>query len=86
MPLTPAQRAHWQVNRRWSIALLIAWVCTTLGVPWFVDELNRFDFIGPLGFYMAAQGALLIFLLIIVAYARAMAANDARFGMSEEEP
>lgn len=82
--MTPQQREHWRANKRWSLGLLLLWLAITLGVPWFVDELNRIDFIGPLGFYMAAQGSLLLYLLIIAVYTRVMKRLDQRHGMSEE--
>ena len=39
---------------------------------WFARELNEITFIGPLGFYMGAQGSLIIYVVIIWYYARYM--------------
>ena len=78
------QRArHWHLNRRLSLALLLLWLAITLGVTLFAEELNRWRFIGPLGFYMAAQGALLIYLAIIAVYAQTMERIDQRCGLAE---
>jgi putative solute:sodium symporter small subunit len=47
--------------------------------------LNQFSFLGfPLGYYMAAQGSLAIFVLEIAAYAYLMNRHDVRYGIREE--
>lgn len=53
--------------------LALLWASLTFGVIWFGAELNDYRFLGfPLGFYMAAQGLLLLYLLIIWFYNRQM--------------
>jgi putative solute:sodium symporter small subunit len=48
--------------------------------------LNQFTFLGfPLGYYMAAQGSLAIFVIEIAVYARLMNRKDREYGMVEEE-
>jgi putative solute:sodium symporter small subunit len=84
MHKTPAQIEHWRANRRLSALLLSLWLAVTLGVTYFADVLNQVSFIGPLGFYMAAQGALLIYLAIIGIYALGMRRIDARYGPKEQ--
>jgi hypothetical protein len=37
----------------------------TFVMGWFARELNEISFIGPLGFYMSAQGSLIIYVAII---------------------
>ena len=39
----------------------------------------------PLGFYMGAQGSLIIYVLIIVYYAKTMNAMDKEYGVHEGE-
>jgi putative solute:sodium symporter small subunit len=57
----------------------------TFGLSWFADWLNHWRFLGfPLGFYMAAQGSLLIYLLLIWIYNRRMRQLDAEFGIDDE--
>lgn len=76
---------YWQRTRRLTMALLFVWSFLTFGVNWYADELNQFVFLGfPLGFYLAAQGELLIFLLIIWGYNRKMKSLDAEFGINDE--
>ncbi len=65
----PAQRAYWQRNIRLTVALLCVWFLSTFVAGYFADELNHFTLLGfPVGFYLFAQGSLLIYLVIIGVY------------------
>lgn len=76
---------YWQRTRRLTFRLLICWMLMTFGMIWYARELNSLSFIGfPLGFYMAAQGSLFVFLLIIWWYNRGMKKVDAEFGIEDE--
>ena len=76
---------YWRRTRRLTFLLLACWFVLTFGVAWFARDLNDYAFLGfPLAFYLAAQGALVIFLLIIWWYNRAMRKLDARFGIDED--
>ena len=58
----------------------------TFAVSYFARELNGIVIFGfPFGFYMGAQGALLIYLAIIWYYARYMNALDRKYGIKEGE-
>lgn len=48
-------------------------------------ELNEITFIGPLGFWFAAQGSLAIYVAVIVYYARTMNRLDDEYGVQEVE-
>jgi putative solute:sodium symporter small subunit len=55
-----------------------------LAARYYAAELNTLSFLGfPLGFYILAQGALIVFLLIVVAYVFAMNRLDRRYGVGE---
>ncbi len=76
---------YWRHTRRLTVGLLAFWLLVTFGVNWFARELNEYIFVGfPLGFYMAAQGVLVIYLLIIWYYNRRMKKLDAEFGIDDE--
>ena len=61
---------YWRRNVRLTALLLAIWFLVTFGVAFFARELNEWTFIGfPFGFYMAAQGALYIYALLIWFYA-----------------
>ena len=67
------------------VVLLGIWVVITFGFPWFAQELNDFSLFGfPLGFYMAAQGTLVIYLFLIWIYNRRMRQLEKRFGIDDE--
>jgi putative solute:sodium symporter small subunit len=75
-----ARAAHWRQTRRVTAILLALWLATSIGTVWFARELDQWSLFGwPLSFYMAAQGASLIYLAVIGAYAWLMRRADARY-------
>ena len=65
MQLTEQHKKYWSINLKISTILLVIWFVSTFVMGWFARELNEISFIGPLGFYMSAQGSLIIYVLII---------------------
>lgn len=54
-------------------------------IPWLVEPLNKFTFIGfPLGYYMIAQGSLIAFVVMIWVQNWRQDAIDDEFGYGEE--
>jgi putative solute:sodium symporter small subunit len=79
-----ASDAYWRRARRLTFFLLVFWLVVTFGLTWFARDINEVVILGfPLGFYMAAQGALVIYLAIIWWYNRQMKKLDAEFGIEE---
>ena len=71
-----ARRRHWRATRRLTMALLVPWFVLGFVVSWFARDLS-FDFFGwPFSFWVAAQGAGLGFVVVIVVYAAAMRRLD----------
>lgn len=86
MNLTEKHKEYWAKNLRITGILLAIWFVSTFVVGWFSAELNSISFIGfPLGFYMSAQGSLIIYVLIIWYYARYMNRLDVEYNVHEEE-
>jgi len=83
MQLTEKHKEYWQRNVSLTGVLLAIWFVTTFVVSWFARELNEIIIIGPVGFYMGAQGALIIYVLIIWYYARRMNEMDKEYGVHE---
>ena len=85
--LTPEQRAsYWRYNVRLTVVLLLVWFVVTffLGGLW-AATLNEFVLLGfPLGYYVAAQGSIVVFLVESIVYARLMNAKDLEYGIREE--
>lgn len=68
-----ARHAFWLKTRRWTLGLLAAWLLVNLAVPWFARELDRYSFLGfPLGYWLAAEGALFVYVLLIAVYVLVM--------------
>lgn len=87
MPLADRNRAYWRRNLRVTSLLLSVWFAVTFVVGFFADELAEYTFLGfPLGFYMGAQGAPLVYLVIIGCYARYMNRLDREHAVHESPP
>ena len=84
MKLTDAQRTYWRLNLLLTFGLLALWFGVTFVTGYYASELNAISFLGfPLGFYMFAQGSLVVYLLIIVVYVVVMNRLDRRYGVAE---
>lgn len=85
--ITPEVRAaHWAKTRSLTFTVLALWFFFSFVVHWFASDLNAFTFIGfPLGFYMAAQGSLIAFVVIIFWLAHKQNKIDEEFGVAESE-
>lgn len=80
------KQAYWRYNLRLTVILLSIWfvVAYLLG-GLFAGALNNFTFIGfPLGYYIAAQGSIIVFVIEIAVYARLMNRKDAEYGLTED--
>ncbi|MBS1191600.1 MAG: putative solute:sodium symporter small subunit [Rhodocyclaceae bacterium] len=76
----PAREEYWRRTRRLTLMLLVVWVLVTYVVSWFARDLNSVVVLGfPLGFYMAAQGSLFVYVAIVWYYCRAMNRLDGEF-------
>lgn len=85
MQLTETHRHYWQKNLRLTGILLAIWFVVTFGVSYFARDLS-FSFFGwPFSFWMASQGSLIVYCLIIWYYARTMNRLDQEHGVAEEE-
>ena len=61
---------HWRKTRRLTAILLLVWLLTGFLTVFYARELLHLNLFGwPLPFYMAAQGASLVYLAIIALYA-----------------
>jgi putative solute:sodium symporter small subunit len=75
-----ARAAHWARTRRLTALLLALWLATGFCTVFFARDLAHLSVFGwPLSFYLAAQGASLIYLAIIGAYAWRMRILDRMF-------
>jgi putative solute:sodium symporter small subunit len=85
MQLTESHKQYWQKNLRMTAFLLAIWFVITYVVGFEARELN-FKFFGwPFSFWVGAQGALVVYVLIIGYYAHYMNNLDKEYGCAEGE-
>jgi putative solute:sodium symporter small subunit len=85
MTTAAVQRRYWIVTRCLTLALLALWFVVTFVCSFFARELS-FNFFGwPFSFWMGAQGALVVFVLIVGFYAFAMNRLDRAHGVTEDD-
>lgn len=84
--MTPEQRnAYWQKTSRLMWTILVLWLIFSFVIPAFAVQLNSIKFLGfPLGFYMAAQGSLIAYVVLCFWNARAQNKIDEEFGVAED--
>ena len=59
-------KTHWEKTRSLTFIVLGIWFVFAFVVHWFASSLNEMSFMGfPLGYYMAVQGSLAIFVVLI---------------------
>ena len=86
MRLTQKDKDYWRRTLRITTFLLLIWFVVTFVISYFARELNNFTFLNfPFGFYMAAQGSLIVYLVIVWIYARTMNRLDEEYGVRERE-
>ena len=86
MQITEKHQEYWSRNLALTAVLLGIWFVVTFVVSFFARELNSITFLGfPLGFYFGAQGALIVYVLIIWFYAHRMNKLDKEYGVHEGE-
>jgi putative solute:sodium symporter small subunit len=85
MQLTQKHVEYWSKNLRITGILLFIWFVVTFVIGYYARELS-FNFFGwPFAFYMGAQGALIIYVIIIWYYARYMNNLDRVYDVHEGE-
>jgi len=85
--LTAEQKeSYWKYNIRLTTILLVIWFVVTFlfGALW-AGTLNEIVILGfPLGYWVAAQGALIVFVIEIWVYAKLMNKLDLEYGIHED--
>ena len=85
MEVDAKRQEYWRRNLRITGILLAIWFVVTFVVGYFARDLN-FNFFGwPFSFWVGAQGALIVYVVIIGYYAHYMNKLDQEYGVAEEE-
>jgi putative solute:sodium symporter small subunit len=75
-----ARQVFWSRLRRLTFVLLGLWFLGNLALPWFARDLSKLSILGfPGGFWVVAQGALLVYLGLVVAYSAIVNRMERRF-------
>ena len=83
MQLTARHHEYWSKNLRITGVLLAIWFVVTFVMGYFARELTFKVFGWPFSFWMAGQGALIVYCLIIWYYARYMNKLDIEYDVHE---
>jgi putative solute:sodium symporter small subunit len=80
------RQAYWRANIRILTILLSIWFIVSFGGGiLFVDQLNQIKLGGfKLGFWIAQQGSIYTFVVLIFVYVRLMNKLDQRFNFNEK--
>jgi len=85
MQPSDAKARHWAANLRLTAVLLCVWFFVSFVLIFFARDLN-FSFFGwPFSFWVAAQGALLVYGFITWFYARRMSRLDDQLGPAPDQ-
>lgn len=88
-PSAPERERYWVRNVRLVTALLLVWAAVSFGASILcVDWLDRVRLPGSglkLGFWMAQQGSIVIFVVLIFVYARRMDRIEQECGVEERD-
>jgi putative solute:sodium symporter small subunit len=76
-------RGHWRANRRLTALLLALWFTVSFVLPFFARELSGAFFGWPFSYWLAAQGALVVYVLIVWIYSLRMRRIDQAHGVAE---
>mgnify|MGYP001029589154 FL=1 len=86
MQLTARHQEYWKRTLNLTIVLLAIWFVVTFVMAYFAMDLHSIVIAGfPVSFYMAAQGSLIIYVVLIWYYARKMGELDREYGVAEGE-
>jgi putative solute:sodium symporter small subunit len=76
---------YWNKTRGLMFVMLGLWVFFGYVIHMFVTSLNNVVILGfPLGYYMAAQGSLIAFVVMLFWFARKQNAIDEEYGVAED--
>ena len=76
---------HWRRTRNLMIVHLSIWFVFSYVIHWFAPQLNSISVMHfPLGYYMAAQGSLAVFVIQLFVFVKQQDAIDRSCGVAED--
>jgi putative solute:sodium symporter small subunit len=81
-----SNQQYWSRTKGLMITSLVIWAIFGFGIHLFAPSLNEIVILGfPLGFYMAAQGSLIVFVVLIFWFAGRQDSIDRECGVAETD-
>lgn len=82
-PSAADKAAYWRATKRLTLSLLAIWFAVSYGAGILLrDFLDQFSMGGaPLGFWFAQNGAIYVFLVLIVVYCIQMTKLETKYGI-----
>lgn len=81
----PDRRNYWSTTRSLMFVMVALWIVFAFVVHLFAARLNGIVILGfPLGYYMAAQGSLIAFVVLLFWFARRQNAIDEAHDVAED--
>lgn len=78
--------AWWSKTKGLMVTSLVIWAIFGFVIHAFVSSLNQIVILGfPLGYYMAAQGSLIVFVVLIFWFSSKQDSIDREFGVAEDD-
>jgi putative solute:sodium symporter small subunit len=78
--------AWWSKTKGLMVTCLIIWAIFGFVIHFFVIPLNNIVILGfPLGYYMAAQGSLIAFVILVFWFSARQDTIDREFGVAEDD-
>ena len=82
----PDYSGHWAKTRNLMFFALAVWLFFSFLIHFFVNPLNNIVILGfPVGFWMAAQGSLIAFVVLLFWFASKQDQIDREFGVAEDD-
>jgi putative solute:sodium symporter small subunit len=82
----PREEVHWRKTTNLMLIHLGIWLFFGYIVHMFVNVLNKVTILGfPFGFYMAAQGSLIAFVVMLFVFAKQQDQIDRDCGVAEDD-
>jgi putative solute:sodium symporter small subunit len=76
---------RWHARQRITAVLLAVWFAVTFGVAYFARQLDGVVWGWPFSFWVAAQGATFVYLVLVCIYAWLMGRVDAATDLAEKD-
>ncbi len=84
--MSQGEDRYWQRTSSLMWTMMALWLFFSFVIHFFVNSLNSIVIAGfPVGFYMAAQGSLIVFVIMLFVFSKRQDTIDREEGVAEED-